>query len=126
MLVTVPSADRVIQCAINVHRTLGPGLFESVYGRCLSLEMASAGLRFQEQLAFPVTYGGLQIGPAFRVDFIVEDELVLEIKSVDVLQRVHLMQVRTYLRLTGLKKGLLMNFNVPVLKDGIRSVVHTY
>ena len=106
MLITVPSAERVIQCAMEVHRILGPGLFESVYERCLSREMSSAGLRFCEQLALPVTYDGAAIDRAFRVDFLVENELVLEIKSVEALQPVHLKQLRTYVRLAGLTVNL--------------------
>ena len=106
-LITTPSADSVIGCAIKVHRALGPGLFESVYEPCLAHEMAKAGLRFAKQVA----------------DFVVEDELIVEVKSLEKVLAVHATQVLTYLRLTGLRKGLLINFNVPVLKEGLKSFV---
>jgi len=123
MLITVKSASRVIECAITVHRTLGPGLFESIYEPCLAHEMQKAGLRFERQVVLPLTYDGLRFPKAFRVDFIVEHELLVELKSIERFQPVHSMQVRTYLKLADLRKGLLINFNVPLLKDGIKSIV---
>ena len=122
-LITTPSAHKVIGCAIKVHRELGAGLFESVYGPCLEHEMTQAGLKFLRERAFPLTYAGLSFERAFRVDFVVENELVLEIKAVHSLAPIHDCQVLTYMRLLKLRKGLLINFNVPVLKDGIRSFV---
>jgi GxxExxY protein len=122
-LITTPSARIVIGCAIKVHRVLGSGIFESVYGPCLAHEMTKAGLRFTREMAFPLTYDGLSFARAFRVDFVVENELVLEVKAVTTLAPVHDSQVLTYMRLLGLRKGLLINFNVPVLKNGIRSFV---
>ena len=122
-LITTPSAHKVIGCAIEVHRVLGSGLFESVYGPCLAYEMTKAGLQFKREMAFPLTYEGLSFDRAFRVDFVIQNELVLEIKAVDSLAPVHDSQVLTYMRLLGFRKGLLINFNVPVLKDGIRSFV---
>ncbi len=122
-LVTVDSAEAVIGCAIAVHRALGPGLFESVYEPCLAHEFDKAGLRFQRQTSLPLVYDGVRFPQAFRVDFIVEDELLVELKSIERLQPVHHAQLLTYLRLAGLRKGLLINFNVPLLKQGVKSVV---
>jgi GxxExxY protein len=122
-LVTVDSAATVIGCAIAVHRTLGPGLFESVYEPCLAHEMHKAGLRFQRQVALPLIYDSIRFPQAFRADFIVEDELLVELKSVEHLQPVHHSQLLTYLKLAGLRKGLLINFNVRLLKEGLRSIV---
>lgn len=122
-LITTPSADSVIGCAIKVHRALGPGLFESVYQPCLAHEMAKAGLRFARQVVIPLTYDGLAFPHGFRADFVVEDELIVEVKSLEKVLPVHATQVLTYLRLTGLRKGLLINFNVPVLKEGLKSFV---
>lgn len=122
-LITVPSADAVIKCALTVHRALGPGLFESVYERCLARELEDSGIRFERQLSLPLVYKGVEISKAFRVDFIVEGELLVELKSAERLLPMHQMQVRTYLKLAGLTKGLLINFNVPLLRDGLKSVV---
>jgi GxxExxY protein len=124
-LVTVDSANTVIGCAIAVHRVLGPGLFESVYEPCLAYELHRAGLRFERQVLLPLVYEGVRLSQAFRADFIVEDELLVEVKSVERLQPVHQMQVLTYVKLAGLTKGLLINFNVPLLKEGVRSIVRT-
>jgi GxxExxY protein len=102
---------------------MGPGLYESVYQACLGLELSRARLKFAEQVAVSVSYDGVLLPPAFRADFIVEDELIVEIKSLDQVLPIHSRQVLTYLRLSGLKKGLLFNFNVTRLKDGLRSFV---
>jgi GxxExxY protein len=122
-LITTPSTEVVIGCAIRVHTQMGPGLYESVYQACLGLELNKAGLRYAEQAAVSVTYDGIALPPAFRADFIVEEELIVEIKSLEQVLPVHQRQVLTYLRLSGLKKGLLINFNVARLKDGLRSFV---
>jgi GxxExxY protein len=122
-LITTASADTVIGCAIKVHRELGPGIFESVYGPCLAHEMTKAGLRFSREVAFPLVYDGLSFQRAFRADFVVENELILAVKAVAELAPIHASQVMTYMRLLQLRKGLLINFNVPVLKKGIRSFV---
>jgi GxxExxY protein len=124
VLVTTPSASTIIQCAIDVHKALGPGLFESAYQPMLSAEMKRAGLRFEEQVTLPVSRGGIVVTKAYRADFIVEDEVLVEIKSVSKLLPLHQSQVLTYLKLSGLRKGLLINFNVPLLKYGLRSVVN--
>jgi len=122
-LVTVDSAELVISCAIKVHSATGPGLFESVYEPCLTHELAKAGAKFKRQVLVPLIYDNIVIDQAFRADFIVEDELIVEVKSVEQLTLLHHKQLLTYLRLTGLRKGLLINFNAPRLKDGLKSVV---
>ena len=111
---------QVIGLAIEVHRELGPGLLESIDESCLCYELENAGLRIQRQVALPVEYKALRFGPGYRVDVIVEDALLMELKAVETLLPVHEAPLLTYMKLTGLRKGLLLNFNVPVLKDGIK------
>jgi GxxExxY protein len=115
--------EKIIGAAIEVHRTLGPGLLESVYQACLARELALRKLAFEQQKPLPVEYKGLQLDVGYRLDFIVEDKVVLELKAADALHSVHEAQLLTYLRLTGCKIGLLINFNVAVLKNGIRRMV---
>jgi GxxExxY protein len=122
-LVTTESATKVIGLAIKVHRTLGPGLFESVYQMCVAYELRKAGIAFVQQKTIPVVYDGIVFDHAFRADLIVEEELIIEIKSLEKMTPVHKAQLLTYMKLTGLRKGLVMNFNVSLLKDGIISVV---
>lgn len=122
-LITTPSTEVVIGCAIRVHERMGPGLFESVYAACLAREMRQAGLQFLEQVAMSVAYEGTTLGPGFRADFIVENERIVEVKSIEHVLPVHVRQVLTYLRLSGVKKGLLINFNVTLLKNGLKSFV---
>jgi len=122
-LVTTESTTKVIGLAIKVHRTLGPGLFESIYQPCVAHEMRKAGMRFEQQKPIPVEYDGLRFDRAFRADLIVEDDLIVEIKSIEKLAPLHDTQLLTYLKLTGLRKGLIINFNVTLLKDGLRSIV---
>jgi len=122
-LVTTDSASVVIGCAIKVHRKLGPGLFESVYEPCLAHEMQLVELQFDRQVPLPLTYDGIVFDRGFRADFVVENELVVELKSVERLMPVHQAQLLTYMKLTGLRKGLLLNFNAALMKHGIRSVV---
>ena len=122
-LVTVPSASLVIRCAIKVHSELGPGLFETVYVLCLVHELLKAGARVRQQVRVPLKYDGITFDCAFRADLVVEEELIVEVKSVDKLAPVHYKQLLTYLRLSKIKKGLLINFNEKLLKDGLKSVV---
>jgi GxxExxY protein len=122
-LVSNDAADAVIGCAIRVHQHLGPGLYESVYQACLALEMNRLCLQYQEQVAVGISYDGVQLPGAFRVDFIVQGEVVVEIKSVEQVLPLHHRQVLTYMRLSGIQKGLLVNFNVSLLKQGLRSFV---
>ncbi len=118
-----PLSEAVIGLAIEVHRTLGPGLLESVYESCLGQELTVAGIPFQKQLAIPVLYKGRQLDVGFRADLVVQSELLIEIKSVEKLGSLHEAQLLTYLRLGGFPKGLLMNFNTTLLKDGVRCFV---
>ena len=117
-----PLTRRIIGCAIAVHRYLGPGLLESVYRTALAIEMELDGVSFDRERAVAITYRGKTLGE-FHPDFIVQDEVVVEVKSVSAHDRVFDAQVLTYLRLTGLNKGLLLNFGRPVLKDGIKRFV---
>ena len=105
--------------AIEVHRALGPGLLESAYEECLAHEMKLRGLNFERQVPLPVSYKGVKLDCGYRLDFLVEISVVLELKAVEVVQPIQEAQLLTYLKLGGWKLGLLMNFNVSVLKDGI-------
>jgi len=114
--------EQIIGCAIEVHRDLGPGLLESPYHAALCVELAHRGITFERQRIIPLEYRGAKIGD-YIPDLIVENTVVVEIKSVDRFEPVHVAQVLTYIKATGKRLGLLINFNVPVLKDGIRRVV---
>jgi GxxExxY protein len=120
-----PSAlvHRVIGCAIEVHRHLGPGLLESSYVRCLGYELGRAGIAYEAELPVPLIYRGVNLGCAYRADLVVDRWLLLEVKSVDRLHAVHLAQVISYLKLLKLEQGLLMNFNQRRLTDGLKSVL---
>lgn len=114
------ASSEIIGACIEVHRHLGPGLLESAYERCLAHELALRRLPFRRQMHLPIRYKGTQLDCGYRIDFVVADEILVEIKAVDGLQPIHMAQVLTYLKLTGLKTGLLVNFNVPILKKGLR------
>ena len=118
-----PLVREVIGRAIEVHRTLGPGLIESAYQRCLAWELSRLNRRFDVEVIQPVRYKGVDIDCSYRLDLVVEDELLVEVKSVERLLPVHHAQVLTYLRLSRLPQGLLINFNVTLLKDGIKSIL---
>jgi GxxExxY protein len=109
----------IIGAAVEVHRELGPGLIESAYEECLCHELSVRGLSFQRQVSLPVRYKKVKLDCGYRLDIVVEDAVVLELKSVESLQGIHEAQLMTYLRLSNKPVGLLINFNVPVLKDGI-------
>jgi len=109
--------------AIKVHRCLGPGLLESVYEACLCSELGQAGLPYRRQAAVPVVYGDIRLPRGFRADIIVGQEAILEIKSVERILPLHEAQMLTYLRLSGCRVGLLLNFNTLLLKDGIRRFI---
>ena len=113
----------IIACAVAVHDQLGPGFLEAVYQACLELEFKANGLRFERQRTIPLVYRGVTIDAVYRFDFVVENSVLVEVKSVLALAPIHQAQVINYLKLTGLPVGLLMNFNVPVLKQGIRRLV---
>jgi GxxExxY protein len=114
---------RVIRCAIEVHEQLGPGLLESTYERCLGHELLLQGIRARSQCEIPVAYKGLQLDCGYRVDLLVEDQLIVELKSVERVIPLHEAQLLTYLRLARIREGLLINFNVRRLRDGLRSFV---
>ena len=114
--------DRVIGAAIEVHRALGPGLLESAYETCLCHELGLRQIQFQRQLELPVVYKGMPLDAGYRLDIVVEHQLILELKAVDRLMPVHEAQLLTYLKLAKLHVGLLLNFNVPALKNGIRRI----
>ena len=116
-------SKKVIGCALEVHKALGPGLMESVYEKCLSIELAKAGLKNEVQKALPVNYKGVKIDCGYRVDILVEDNLIVELKSVDKVLPIHQSQILTYMKLAGVSTGLLLNFNVTKLKDGIQRFV---
>jgi GxxExxY protein len=116
--------ERIIGAAIEVHKVLGPGLLESAYEGCLAHELSIANMSFERQLPLPVTYKSFELDCGYRIDFLVEDTVVLELKAVEGLQRIHEAQLLTYLKLGGWPIGLLINFNVPVLKTGIKRLVH--
>ncbi|NBD17814.1 MAG: GxxExxY protein [Cyanobacteria bacterium] len=121
-------ADRlskvIIGAAINVHRELGPGLLESAYEACLKYELEEKGLSVESQVSQPVTYKGVQIECGYRLDLLVENLVIIELKTVDNLQPIHTAQLLTYLKLRQLWLGLLINFNVPILKNGIKRLVN--
>lgn len=110
----------IIAAAIAVHRTLGPGLLESTYQRCLEYELRSAGFSLIVEPYIPLTYKGLQIERAFKADLIVERGVIVEIKHIEKILSIHESQTRTYMKLTGIKSALILNFNSQVLKNGIR------
>jgi GxxExxY protein len=116
--------QQIITCAIEVHKYLGPGLMESVYEACLFKEIKNAGLYVERQKILPVSYKGIVLDKAFIIDQLIEGEIVLELKSVEGLLPVHDAQLLTYLKLSNKKLGLLINFNVTVLKDGIRRKIN--
>jgi GxxExxY protein len=116
-------SNRVIGCAIEVHRELGPGLLESVYRRCLVQELREAGIKCEVESPGKVHYKGIDLDCGFRVDLLIEKELIVELKAVDRLLSVHEAQLLTYLKLCNVKTGLLMNFNSRALRDGIRRFV---
>ena len=113
---------RIIGCAITVHRNLGPGLLESTYQACLEHELLQNDIAFRRQVPLPVHYRGVRIECGYRVDFIIENEVIVEIKAVEKLAAIHHAQVITYLKLTGCRTGLLLNFNVASLRHGIRRI----
>ncbi|MBI4979685.1 MAG: GxxExxY protein [Spirochaetes bacterium] len=112
-------ADKALDCAFKVHRTLGPGLLESVYHKVLLHELRRAGLAVESEVVIPVVYDGIAFEFGFRADIIVEKKVIIEIKSVETVLPVHKKQLLTYLKITGLKLGLLLNFNTALLKEGI-------
>ena len=119
-LVSDPLVHDVIGCAIDVHRALGPGLLESTYGRCFQAELAAKRIAFRTEVPVTIQYRSLRLDGGYRIDLLVEGRLIVEIKAVEVLQPIHTAQVLTYLRLSGVRQGLIINFNCPRLKDGLK------
>jgi GxxExxY protein len=117
-------ATIILDAAFKIHRTLGPGLLESVYQATLEFELQKRGLRVSQQVGLPVYYEDIKLELGFRVDLIVADKVIIEIKSVETLAPVHKKQLLTYLRLMNLRLGLLLNFNVDLMKNGIQRVVN--
>ena len=117
-------AATTVNAALAVHRTLGPGLLESAYHECLAIELSLAGLTCEREKVLPLSYRGRSIENAYRIDLIVNDRLLVELKAIEAVQPVHRVQVTTYLKLLRLPLGLLINFNVPLIKDGITRVLN--
>lgn len=115
--------EKIIGAAIEVHRSLGPGLLESAYEECLCHELSLQKVPFKRQLSLPIQYKGIAIDCGYRLDLLVADTVVVELKSIEELLPIHSAQLLTYLKLGGWKVGLLINFNVPILKQGIRRLV---
>ncbi len=115
--------DKVIGFAIEVHRGLGPGLLESAYEECLCFELSQNEIPFRRQVPLPVVYKDVKLNCGYRMDIVVNDELILELKTVEKIMPVHEAQILTYLKLSGLHTALLLNFNVAVLKEGIKRIV---
>ena len=117
-------AKIVVDTCFKIHVTLGPGLFESVYEEILYYELTKLGLKVERQKGIPVKWDNLTMDAGFRADLIVENKVIIELKSIESIAPVHQKQVQTYLKLTGLKLGLLINFNVNLIKDGIQRIVN--
>lgn len=116
-------SHKVIGAAIEVHKHLGPGLLESAYEECLAKELSLRGIPFTRQVPLPIVYKGVKIDAGYRLDLLVGGVLILELKAIEEIAPIHEAQMLTYLRLSGCKLGLLMNFNVPIMRDGVTRVV---
>ena len=114
----------IIGCAIAVHKQLGPGLLESAYQECLCFELLQKGLKVRKEIPMPIIYKEVKLDHGYRMDLLVEDKVVVEIKTVEELNDIHFAQVLTYLKLGNYKLGLLINFNVSILKNGIRRIIN--
>lgn len=116
-------SEKIIGCAITVHKLLGPGLLESAYQECLYYELQQIGLSVEKQKALPLIYKEVRLDAGYRLDLIVENKVIIEIKSVEAINDIHIAQVITYLKISGCKLGLLLNFNILKMKDGIKRLV---
>lgn len=123
MLLEKELTDKIIRSGIEVHRALGPGLLESTYEKCLMKEFELSGIPFQSQVDLPLKYKGMKVDAGYRIDLIVHEKVIIELKAIESILPVHEAQLLTYMKLTGMRVGLLMNFHVPVLKDGIKRMV---
>lgn len=117
-------ASKVIGCAIDVHKVLGPGLLESAYHECLYYKLQKEGLKLQKEKPMPLVYEEVHLECGYRIDILVEDKVVIEIKSVEALNSVHMAQTLTYMKLGDYKLGLLINFNVSLLKQGVKRIIN--
>jgi GxxExxY protein len=117
-------SNTIIGAAIEVHKTLGPGLLESIYEECLGLELELRGLSFERQKPLLVTYKGKNLQCVYRLDLVVEKQIIIELKSCENIEPIHKAQLLTYLKLSDLRLGLLLNFNVPLMRDGITRIVN--
>jgi len=118
--------DRIIGACIEIHRSLGPGLLESAYEECLCHELSIAGIGFERQKPLPVHYKNVKLDCGYRLDLVVERKVIVELKAIENLMPIHEAQLLTYLKLSGLTLGLLVNFNVPMLKNGIKRIVNNF
>jgi GxxExxY protein len=118
--------EKIIGCAIEVHKALGPGLLESTYEECFCYELSQNGISFRRQVPLPVIYKGIKLDCGYRIDVLVDDLVIIELKTVEKMLAIHEAQLLTYLKLYRRPLGLLMNFNVPVLKDGIKRLVNQF
>ena len=116
-------SGKIIGAAIEVHKRLGPGLLESAYEECLCCEMKLRGIKFERQVALPLNYKGLHLDCGYRLDLLVEDKIILELKSIESLMPIHEAQLLTYMKLSGMKIGFLMNFNEKLFKSGLKRFV---
>lgn len=119
-------SEKIIGCAIEVHKSLGPGLPESAYLECLFYELQMAGLQVEKQKPLPLVYKEVKLDAGYRMDLVAEGKVVIELKAVEALNEIHMAQVLTYLKLSGCKLGLLMNFNVLRMVDGLKRLVNKF
>lgn len=119
-------SNKIIGAAIEVHKTLGPGLLESAYEQCLCHELKLRGISFEREKQLPVVYKGFKLDCGYRLDVVIEDAILLELKSCEKIEPIHKAQLLTYLKLSGISLGLLLNFNVPVMRDGIVRIVNEF
>jgi len=117
-------SSKIIGAAIEVHKNLGPGLLESAYEECLCFEMSLGGLSLERQKPLPVVYKGIKLDCGYRLDTVVENAIIIELKACEKIEPIHRAQLLTYLKLSGLNLGLLLNFNTPVMRDGIVRIVN--
>jgi GxxExxY protein len=120
------NSEKVIGACIEIHRHLGPGLLESAYEECLCHELSLAGVKFERQKTLPVSYKSVKLDCGYRLDVVLEGSLIVELKTVDQLLPIHEAQLLTYLKLSGISLGLLINFNVPTLKQGLKRIVNNF
>lgn len=123
MILEKALTEQIIGAAIEVHKHFGPGLLESAYEECLCRELYLRGLKFERQRNLPLEYKGIKLDCGYRIDIVVEEKVILELKVVDTIAPIHEAQLLTYLKLSGIEIGLIINFNVPVLKDGIKRFI---